>query len=207
MTQQDWFTSTDPQAMLDAVRDLRLCEKCGNVSAIGTDPTRCRACLTDHVCKVRVSDRKLRLFACAVARLKRPGEDVEVALSCVEAGQPNHNFNDADSRERGLFWKVCRSDEAARLAAAAYPDADVAALLREIVGNLWKPVTLAPSWLTPPVLALARDAYESRDFSALPVLWDALSEAGCQDERIRLHCLEPLHVRGCWLIDLLTGNA
>lgn len=92
---------------------------------------------------------------------------------------------------------------------AGVPRATQAALLRDIVGNPFRPVTLSPAWLTPQVLTLARAAYEGRagfsicsahqtrepgcprcavtlrpddgtlDPLALLALADALEEAGC----------------------------
>jgi len=54
---------------------------------------------------------------------------------------------------------------------------------------------------------MARRMYDSRDFADLPVLADALEEAGCQDQDILGHCRsESEHVRGCWVIDLLLGK-
>src|SRR5262249_33611625 len=54
-------------------------------------------------------------------------------------------------------------------------------LLRDISGNPFRPVTLDPSCKTPAVVQLARSLYEERRFEDLPVLADALEEAGCQD--------------------------
>lgn len=46
---------------------------------------------------------------------------------------------------------------------------------------------VGPSWLTPTVLSLAKAAYDNRDFSILPVLADALEDAGCQQAELLLH--------------------
>jgi hypothetical protein len=49
--------------------------------------------------------------------------------------------------------------------------------------------------------------YESRDFGAMPILVDALQEAGCESEDILAHCRGPgPHVRGCWVVDLVLGK-
>ena len=49
--------------------------------------------------------------------------------------------------------------------------------------------------------------YQSRDFAAMPILADALQDAGCDHEDILSHCRGPgPHVRGCWVIDLATGR-
>lgn len=83
-----------------------------------------------------------------------------------------------------------------------------AKLLRDLLGNPLHPRDLDPAWRTSAVLALARGMYESRDFGAMPMLADALEDAGCSDPDVLLHCRGPgPHVRGCWLVDALLGKA
>jgi hypothetical protein len=73
--------------------------------------------------------------------------------------------------------------------------------------RLFRPITLNPSWLTSTVSALAMQMYDSRDFSAMPILADALQDSGCGDEDILNHCRGPgPHVRGCFLIDLILAK-
>jgi hypothetical protein len=80
-------------------------------------------------------------------------------------------------------------------------------ILRDIVGNPFRPVNLDPSWLTSTVVDLANAIYEEDAFDRLPVLAGALQEAGCNSEEMIAHCRsEGPHVRGCWLIDLLLGK-
>ncbi len=56
-------------------------------------------------------------------------------------------------------------------------------------------------------MTLARTMYESRDFSAMPILADALQDAGCDNEDILGHCRgSGPHVRGCWVVDLVLGK-
>ena len=70
-------------------------------------------------------------------------------------------------------------------------------LLRCVFGNPFRPVIADPSWLTSTVVALARQMYESRDFSAMPILADALMDAGCGNAEVLDHCRgEGPHVRG-----------
>lgn len=77
-------------------------------------------------------------------------------------------------------------------------------LLRDLVGNPFAPVALAPACRTPAVLGVARTIHEDRDYSLLPLLADALEEAGCTIFSVLHHCRqEPVHVRGCWVIDAL----
>jgi hypothetical protein len=83
-----------------------------------------------------------------------------------------------------------------------------ARLIREIFGNPFRPVPLDPLWLTSDVQALARGIYEERAFDRMPILADALQDAGCTNEDVLNHCRDAnaAHVRGCWVLDLLLGK-
>jgi hypothetical protein len=79
--------------------------------------------------------------------------------------------------------------------------------LHDISGNPFRPVTLDPTWLTPKVKTLAQAIYDDRAFERMPVLADALEEAGCTNADILDHCRKPgEHVRGCWVVDLALGK-
>jgi hypothetical protein len=61
-------------------------------------------------------------------------------------------------------------------------------------------------WLNTTVTGLARAAYEDRLFERLPILADALEEAGCDNADLLSHLRGPgPHVRGCWALDLILG--
>jgi hypothetical protein len=70
------------------------------------------------------------------------------------------------------------------------------------------PVAFSPEWRTDAVAALAREMYSSEDFSVMPILADALQDAGCDDEQILSHCRDTsfAHVRGCWVVDLALAQ-
>jgi hypothetical protein len=77
-------------------------------------------------------------------------------------------------------------------------------LLRDLVGNPFRRILLDSSWITPTVKALARSIYDDYHFSEMPILGDALEDAGFQDADILNHCREPaLHAKGCWVVDLV----
>lgn len=84
-------------------------------------------------------------------------------------------------------------------------------LLREIFGNPFCQQTVDPSWLnwrTGVIPKLAQTAYDERDFDMLPILGDALQDAGCTSVAMLDHCRIPgAHVRGCWVVDLLLGKS
>jgi hypothetical protein len=75
------------------------------------------------------------------------------------------------------------------------------------VGNPFHPVVLLPEWRTEVVVGIATTAYAERSFEGLPVLADALEDAGCDEESILKHCRwSGPHTRGCWVIDLLLDR-
>jgi hypothetical protein len=83
----------------------------------------------------------------------------------------------------------------------------LANLVRDLIGNPFRPVAFSPAWRTDTALALARQMYDSRDFGAMSILADALQDAGCDNEDALGHCRGPgPHVRGCWVVDLVLGK-
>jgi hypothetical protein len=81
------------------------------------------------------------------------------------------------------------------------------AVLRDVFGNPFDPVAPNPEWFTSTAVALARGIYEDRAFDRLPILADALQDAGCEDARVLNHCREPgEHDCGCWVLDMVLGH-
>jgi hypothetical protein len=79
-------------------------------------------------------------------------------------------------------------------------------LVREIFGNPFRPPRFDPAWRTPDVVGLARTIYDEKAFDRLPILSDALLDAGCNEDRIVAHCREAgPHARGCWVVDRVLG--
>ena len=82
-----------------------------------------------------------------------------------------------------------------------------AAVLHDIFGNPFRPVAFDSAWRTSTAAGLAESMYSSRDFAAMPILADALEEAGCDNPDVLAHCRGPgPHVRGCWVVDLVLGK-
>jgi hypothetical protein len=81
-------------------------------------------------------------------------------------------------------------------------------LVRCLWGNPFRPgAPFEAAWRTPTVVALAGAMYEDRTFDLLPILADALEEAGCTDSQMLGHLRAPgSHCRGCWVLDWLTGR-
>jgi hypothetical protein len=102
-----------------------------------------------------------------------------------------------DDSSAGIWWKPIEQRQAG--------------LLRDVFGPLpFRPLSTDSQWLTwndSTVIKLAQAIYEERAFDRLPILADALEEAGCSNPDILAHCRGPgPHVRGCWVVDLLLGK-
>lgn len=83
-------------------------------------------------------------------------------------------------------------------------------LLRDCLGNPFRPISLNTAcleWNDGIIPKLAQSIYEERAFERMPILADALEEAGCTDADILNHCRhQGEHVRGCWVVDLMLGK-
>ena len=120
-------------------------------------------------------------------------------------------------------WAATSNDVASALASVARAfrggasrgtDSERCKILREIVGNPFLPADIDPYWLIwndRIVRRFAQSIYDERVYDRMPILADALEEAGCADESILQHCRLELelysgpHVRGCWCLDLLLA--
>jgi hypothetical protein len=88
---------------------------------------------------------------------------------------------------------------------------DSCRLLHDMIGNPFWPVAIPPSWLAwhdGLIPSMARRMYHGRSFAELPVLADALEEAGCEDADLLGHCrTRAEHVRSCWVLDAVLGQS
>ena len=204
MTAEEWFATTDPWAMLR---------------------------------EAKASERKLRLFACGCVRLlMEPDMDAQLRAGIDAVEQYADARTNPERSQIKLARRIAKEsfprgsllemvarisvEEAAHAVVAECEKLDLvkwdwktgyearARLLRELFGNPFRPVTFAPEWLTSTVVALAKQMYESWDFGAMPILADALQDAGCDNDDVLNHCRDAhaTHVRGCWVVDLVLGK-
>lgn len=131
-----------------------------------------------------------------------------IPAKALESGDLDYFFHDAvDSvtRVADAEGRFIPEMPAARVAAE---HAAVCRLIRDVFGNPYQPVALAPTWRTTAVVELAAGMYESADFGPMPVLADALEDAGCTNPALPAHCRDAgSHVRGCWVVDLVLGKS
>ncbi|QDT24413.1 hypothetical protein HG66A1_62450 [Gimesia chilikensis] len=114
-------------------------------------------------------------------------EDSDEALEVPQVDL-NHPHMIARRAERAFQWK----------------------LLEDILGETSHKKKIKRKWLRwndGYIPQLAQEIYDNRDFERMPLLADALEEAGCKDEDILDHCRKhTVHARGCWVVDLLLGK-
>jgi hypothetical protein len=85
---------------------------------------------------------------------------------------------------------------------------NVITIIRCVFGNPFRPVIFDRRWLTSTVVNLATAIYAERAFDRMPILADALQDAGCDDAEILTHCQgETVHVKGCWALDLFLAKS
>ncbi|HZY83882.1 MAG TPA: hypothetical protein VFE78_03570 [Gemmataceae bacterium] len=125
------------------------------------------------------------------------------ALGYVAATEAGVLKPSATSRQAQAIWQhpvFIAGKEAAERTFLGY--------MHDIFGpNPYKPAKSLRGWRTETVKSVAQKAYELRDFSALPILADALEDAGCNNTDILNHLRSSgPHVRGCWCLDAVLGK-
>jgi hypothetical protein len=169
----------------------------------------------------KASDRKLRLIACACARLLNVAQSCEHNRAAIGAAEryadglcPRKEMKKLCKHSEVAWLADRKAQEAARQAiyllngqGAAARAADV---VREIFGDPFRPVTLRHEWLRNAGGAVAHLAAAIRDesrYEDMPILADALEDASCTVAAVLDHCRAPVrHARGCWVLDLLLGK-
>lgn len=74
-------------------------------------------------------------------------------------------------------------------------------------GGPVRPITLDPRWHSSTVVDLANAIYDQSAYDRMPILADALMDAGCDSDEIIQHCRgDGPHVHGCWVVGLLLDK-
>lgn len=232
MTEEEWLACEDPKRLATEVHDWLVCGSCGKSRRRWARP--CRHCGEDAVAEPRFSARKYRLIGCACCRFIWDGlasdnqrRSVEVAERFAEgkatadelrrawqqAAPPGATTASQYENEpllRTVAQVVARMREL-NLRGLAPPATDqgLCDVIRDLVGNPFRPVVIDLDWLVAngeQAQTIAEDIDAEGRFDELPVLADSLEDAGCSDERILEHARQPRHYRGCWLLDAILGK-
>ena len=232
MTEQGWLTNKDPGAMLQFLRGkasdrkLRLfaCEICEHLCGIICELFPKKGLTPDN----EDAWKALRVAEQFANGLLHKPDELAAAHDAASATLNRHRWMEYAllSTARPSAWEAADqvavavdsfiADELSsdaesqqRIGAAGIGEtAYEATFLRDIFGPLpFRAVTLNPGWRTANVTALAQAIYDERAFDRMPILADALEDAGCDQTDILNHCRQPgEHVRGCWVVDLVLGK-
>jgi hypothetical protein len=218
MSESEWLGLTNPNALLtfllwqgrlsDRKRRLFACACCRPFLSLATDrrPSAALEAAEQHA-DGAASEETLRLArqAARSARRAQPGwSPAWGACWLAEVAASEQAYCTAPAEAAKL---------SARLGPGRVPMAEppaLCSLLRDVAGNPFRPSRLDPAWLAWQdgiVPRLARSIYDERAFDRVPILADALEEAGCTDAGLLAHLRRDLHhTRGCWAVDALLGN-
>jgi hypothetical protein len=213
MTESEWLRCGDPMRMLKEVRaessgreGLLLAAACC-ARVWESLPENCRkwARLAEDAAEGRADP----------AQLDATWEGVESALGVLCYNEfPNH----AEGKFAALLEVLCvywdsldpLTDPNPKSRSYTAERKAYAALVRDIFGNPFREASIDPAclaWNDCTVSRIARAIYDERAFERMPILADALEDAGCDNADILNHCRgSGVHVRGCWVVDLLLGK-
>jgi hypothetical protein len=213
MTEAEWLLSRDGKSMWNKVPKAADSERKARLFAA--------ACLRHVWVKLGKSGRKLTEFAEAYADAPELGAKPRlsrfVGWLANWKGRIQFQYLMRQARDEFAYdlisWASCDMEFGAPFFAYNITDdaerfgitfEAQARLVHDLVGNPFRPANLNSSWRTSNVTALAQSIYEDRAFDRLPILADALEDAGCDNADILNHCRQPgEHVRGCWVVDLV----
>ncbi len=206
MDERGWFTATKPQSLFLTA--------CRNARPRKVSLCLC-ACIRQFWERIPESSFQVVVDVCErVADQVLPPEDITAVYQIIRAF-PYHETNNWRAYNAVLqlvssapntwrvMWEILQviRDQPGRQR--------LCMIVRDVFGNPFRPVSVSAEWRTDTVLTLARTMYESREFGAMPILADALQDAGCDRDDVLNHCRDTnhIHVRGCWVVDLVLGKA
>jgi hypothetical protein len=208
LTEADWLSARAPGRLLDRLRDA-------SKRKLRLLACACARQVWDRLEDVRSREAVLAAEGYADGLLGRKGlikfrdEAFHVGVGTRGRAYLAWVVSWTESIEPDfLDWTVAqRATQAAP--GAGVKQTAVCALIREVFGNPYRPPVIPAGWLQwngGTVAALGRTIYDERSFTHLPVLADALEEAGCDDADLLAHCRRPDgHVRGCWALDAVRS--
>jgi hypothetical protein len=223
MTEEEWFAASDvalraAATALDSRRSRLLASACCRLAAERIEAAR------SNVSEVAEAVERFADTGQSKAALRRARQAARAARAQAFVAAPSP-VSPGTAAVLRLLWaaEVAATENAHRHAVE-----EVAAALqlygepvytpafrncflayRDIVAEVSRPPSFSLSWRTATAVQLAKQMYESRDFSLMPILADALQDAGCDSDDVLNHCRDAnaAHVRGCWVIDLVLNRS
>jgi hypothetical protein len=198
VTEAEWHSSDDPAAMLEFLRHR---------------VPRRKVLLFAAACLERLGTTRTRARCAALADTVRRYADGQETFEALETGQKSFRARKGpayrDSPLAYLDWALLFPELRTNPGEVWSKNGESSALLRCLAGDPFRPVKFNETWLTAnggAVSRLARAIQGERSFDGLPVLADALEDAGCGTKPLLEHCRAGgPHVPGCWALDLILN--
>ena len=231
LTEQDWFRSADPIALLEHVfpmhgfhstpeqpRKLRLYyAACGRrayrrldaiqrglleAAELLADGLLPNGCLPDILEMCEDTANGIKF---ETQELRKLGDLVGCDPRGWENKNPIEDLNERQDLGCLIFQPFHDIIPATTRISRPLHSADI---VREVFPNPFRMPWWQNEWRTVNTTGIAKKMYESRRFQAMGELADALEESGCQDQHILLHCREQneQHYRGCWVVDWILDT-
>jgi hypothetical protein len=209
MTEAEWLAATDPKPMLEFLRG-KATDRKFRLLAVAC----CRA-----VREVFIAPVDWKLIDLVDHQSRLDGRlNIDLAAYCYRPFVKIHSGQTPLTQVMILGLTAQDAWEAARATASHLPNFAtdggrdnverwLCRLVRDIFGNPFRRIAFDPGWRTDNVRALAIGMDEVGTCGLMPVLADALQDAGCDNVDILSHCRsDGPHVRGCWVVDLVLGK-
>jgi len=232
MNEQEWLESTDPRPMLTYLhgkasdRKLRLfavacCRQIWHLirDNRAQEAAEIAECFADGLVgdKDRSNARKLAQQAAQsrgiILRPDSPKWERRAASTVYYATARNAMeaaYNAPCLAVEAVIWKAGANGSYDSIALKLGEQILQVNAIVDIFGNAFRPATTNPIWLTwndSAVRKIAQTIYDERAFDRMPILADALEDAGCDNEDILRHCRsDSPHVKGYWVVDLVLGK-
>jgi len=208
MTEADLLACTDPRKMLEYLRG-KVGDRKLRLLAVAWCDQITHQTITD---RDRVAIREGERYADGLSGESERFKAWDAIQLSKEAAVRSEDFDRAAwlmCLQRPLAKEMDADDLIGLARSVSRPGAWVH--IRDIIGSLFRPsaplCTDVLAWNGGTVRRIAGGIYEDRAFGRLPILADALLDAGCEDEELLAHCRsEGPHVRGCWAVDLILGK-
>jgi hypothetical protein len=223
MTEEEWeATSNQSQSMLHTLRILKFNRSTSGNRRLRLFAVACCRYFT-HLLPHPALNQAVEI-AEEFAEGLRTRRDLQTSFHEVEPMRDVRFFTNLRIEERcaidmavstthfqayeSAFSMTCSPHPLADVQPARDAEKTICDLFRDIFGNPFRPVAFDAAWRTSTALGIATLMYDSREFNAMPILADALQDAGCEDDAILSHCRDEngIHVRGCWVVDLVLGK-
>lgn len=209
MTEAEWLVSLDPIQVFQNLKGKPSWRKF-RLFAVGC----CRGFwsrLTDERSRsaVEAAEQYADKLISSVEAMNYEGPANEVLDISLEIGSDIQNDAAASAAICLALWATADwgAFQVVRYGRELLGDGAMVRLMDCVFRVPFRSVAFDPAWLTSTAVGIAQGIYDDRAFDRMPILADALQDAGCENADILGHCRgEGPHVRGCWVVDLVLGK-